>query len=144
MGRGARRAGLARRQIPGLPGRLLNDLLPSVRRADAPRPDAPNPRGRHNPRTPTRTDRIKEHLTDRDLDAARRELNGEVVAQKADGTPWDHVDEVRNAQRGLRNRVRSLQKQLSDPNLSAAERAAAQSELSEASRLLDYSRQFVP
>ncbi|HEX3590372.1 MAG TPA: polymorphic toxin type 28 domain-containing protein [Pseudonocardiaceae bacterium] len=50
---------------------------------------------------PAKTDRLKEHLTDRDLDAARRELDGEVVATKSDGTPWDHVDEVQNAQRGL-------------------------------------------
>ncbi|QIS16923.1 hypothetical protein F5544_31010 [Nocardia arthritidis] len=28
---------------------------------------------------------MKEHLTDGDLDAARRELNGEVVAAKPDG-----------------------------------------------------------
>lgn len=37
---------------------------------------------------------------------ARRELNGEVVARKPNGQPWDHVDEVRNAQRGLVNRVK--------------------------------------
>uniref|UniRef100_UPI002455AA06 polymorphic toxin type 28 domain-containing protein n=1 Tax=Nocardia brasiliensis TaxID=37326 RepID=UPI002455AA06 len=45
----------------------------------------------------------KEHLTERDLDAARRELNGEVVARKPDGTPWYHVREVRDAQNGLVN-----------------------------------------
>ena len=42
---------------------------------------------RANPKQPTKTDRMKEHLTDRDLDAARRELNGEVVARKGNGTP---------------------------------------------------------
>jgi hypothetical protein len=35
--------------------------------------------GRSEPVGPTKTDNMKEHLTDRDLDAARRELNGEVV-----------------------------------------------------------------
>lgn len=93
---------------------------------------------------PTKTDRIKEHLTDRDLDAARRELNGETVATKADGTPWDHVDEVQNAQRGLVNRIGQINRQLGDSRISAAERAALTGELSEASKLLDYSEQFVP
>ena len=92
----------------------------------------------------TKTDRLKEHLTDRDLDAARRELDGEVVATKPDGTPWDHVDEVRNAQRGLVNRIGQLKRQLGDTRISAADKSVLQSELSEASRLLDYSEQFVP
>jgi hypothetical protein len=56
--------------------------------------------GRSEPGGRTKTDNMKEHLTDRDLDAARRELNGEVVATKSNGVPWDHVDEVRNAQDG--------------------------------------------
>ncbi|MEU8229173.1 putative T7SS-secreted protein [Actinoplanes sp. NPDC048967] len=93
---------------------------------------------------PRKTDRIKEHLTEKDLDAARRELDGEVVARKPDGTPWDHVDEVRNAQRGLVNRIRQLKREVGDPHLSAAERADAQAELGEASRLLDHSEQYVP
>jgi hypothetical protein len=41
---------------------------------------------RTNATKPTKTDRLKEHLTDKDLDGARRELNGEVVARKGDGT----------------------------------------------------------
>jgi hypothetical protein len=92
----------------------------------------------------TKTDRLKEHLTDRDLDAARRELDGEVVATKSNGTPWDHVDEVRTAQRGLLNRIGQLKRQLGDTRISLADKAALQSELSEASRLLDRSEQFVP
>jgi hypothetical protein len=93
---------------------------------------------------PTKTDRLKEHLTDRDLDAARRELDGEVVATKSDGTPWDHVDEVQNAQRGLVNRISQLKRQLGDSRISDADRSSINSELSEASKLLDYSEQFVP
>ncbi|WP_308162844.1 polymorphic toxin type 28 domain-containing protein [Nocardia alni] len=93
---------------------------------------------------PTPTDRIKEHLTDRDLDAARRELKGEVVARKPDGTPWDHVDEVKNAQTGLIKRIAQLNKRLSWPGLSDQERPLVEDELSEASRLLDHSEQFVP
>jgi predicted RNA binding protein with dsRBD fold (UPF0201 family) len=92
----------------------------------------------------TKTDRLKEHLTDRDLDAARRELNGEVVARKPDGAPYDHVDEVRNAQRGLVNRIEQLKRQLGDSRISDADRSTLESELTEASRLLDHSEQFVP
>jgi hypothetical protein len=92
----------------------------------------------------TKTDRLKEHLTDNDLEAARREINGEVVKYKGRGQPWDHVDEVRNAQRGLANRVQALQRQLGDSRLSATDRVAAESELSEASRLLDHSESYLP
>jgi hypothetical protein len=92
----------------------------------------------------TKVDRYKEHLTDRDLDAARRELDGEVVARKADGTPWNHVQEVREAQNGLVKRIQQLQRQLGDTRTAPPERPSLEAELSEASRLLDYSEQFVP
>jgi hypothetical protein len=98
--------------------------------------------GSRSNRTPT--DRIKEHLTDRDLDAARRELNGEVVARKPNGQPWDHVHEVRDAQRGLLRRIDQINRRLGHPGLGAGERSALQRELGEASRLLDRSEQFVP
>lgn len=96
------------------------------------------------PGQPTPTDRLKEHLTDKDLDAARRELNGEVVATKSDGTPWDHVHEVKDAQNGLVKRIGQLQRRLGWPGLSAEERPLVEAELSEASRMLDYSEHFVP
>lgn len=92
----------------------------------------------------TKTDRLKEHLTDRDLDAARREANGEVVARKPNGEPWDHVNEVREAQQGLLNQIQRLQRKLGDPRLSEADRAAAQAELSEASKLLEHSKRYLP
>lgn len=100
--------------------------------------------GRSEPGGPTKTDNMKEHLTDRDLDAARRELDGEVVATKSSGTPWDHVDEVRNAQNGLVNRIGQLKRLVGDSRVSASDKAQFEAELSEASRLLDHSEQFVP
>ncbi|MFD9889741.1 putative T7SS-secreted protein [Amycolatopsis sp. NPDC059027] len=99
---------------------------------------------RSAPKQPTKTDRLKEHLTDRDLDAARRELNGEVVARKGDGTPWDHVKEVKEAQNGLLNQVNKLKRMLNDSRLSPEDRPGIENELSEASKLLDYSEQWVP
>ena len=114
-----------------------NRVEPLESRAEEPSPGSQGQSG-------TKTDRLKEHLTDRDLDAARRELDGEVVATKSGGQPWDHVGEVRDAQRGLVNRIEQLKRTLGDSRLSEGAKADAQSELSEASRLLDYSRNFVP
>jgi hypothetical protein len=96
------------------------------------------------PKEATPTDRLKEHLTERDLDAARREVNGEVVARKSGGEPYDHVKEVRDAQRGLNNRIGDLKKTLGDTRSTDEQRAAAQEELSEASRLLDHSEGYLP
>jgi RHS repeat-associated protein len=93
---------------------------------------------------PTKTDRQKEHLTERDLDAARREAKGEVVARKPDGTPYDHQHEVKDAQNGLLNRIQEINNKLSHPNTPAAEREALQRELSEASKLLDHSEGYLP
>jgi hypothetical protein len=92
----------------------------------------------------TPTDRAKQHLTERDLDAARRELDGEVVATKSTGTPWNHVEEVRQTQRRLVKRIDQLQRQLGDSRTAAGDRPALEAELSEASRLLDHSEKFVP
>lgn len=92
----------------------------------------------------TKTDRLKEHLTEKDLDAARRELKGEVVARKSDGTPWDHVNEVRDAQQGLRNQIIKLQRMVNDTRISPEARAEAQRELSEASKLYDHTKGYVP
>lgn len=93
-------------------------------------------------RTPT--DRYKEQLTQRDLDAARRELRGEIVSRRPDGSPFDHVQKVRNAQAGLLDRIQQINRRLGHPGLSEPERFALRNELSEASRLLDRSEAFVP
>lgn len=50
-------------------------------------------------------DNIKEHTTNKDLDGARREPNGEIVKTKSDVMPWDHIQEVRDAQNGLEDIV---------------------------------------
>jgi Bacterial toxin 28 len=87
---------------------------------------------------------MKEHLTDRGprrgASGAERRGGGDQV----DGVPWDHVDEVRNAQDGLVNRIGQLKRSLGDSRVSPADRAQYEAELSEASRLLDYFEQFVP
>ncbi len=86
-----------------------------------------------------------EHLTQRDLDAARRELAGEVVKRKVStGKPWDHVQEVRQAQTGLRNTINSIKNRLSYPQLDSAERPGLMADLARASRIYDRSIKFLP
>lgn len=97
-----------------------------------------------NDRYKENIDNHKEHLTRRDLDAARRELDGETVATKRSGEAFDHVKEVRDSQNGLKNTINSIKQDLNRPGLSAAEKQQLESSLSEASKMLDYSKQFVP
>jgi len=92
----------------------------------------------------TKTERIAEHLTQRDLSAAAREVAGEVVAVKPSGVPFNHIMEVREAQQGLLNRIDAINQSLARSGLSSAERAGLESELSRASRLLDYSERYLP
>ncbi len=66
------------------------------------------------------------------------------MAKKADGTPWDHVTELRDAQRGLMKRIKSINKKLSSNKLDDASRSALEKELGEASRLLDKSEGYLP
>ncbi len=87
---------------------------------------------------------IKGHLQESDLNAARRELNGEVVKRKADGTPWDHVHEVIDAQTGLYKRINDLKGVMTKYPTNSPEYAEMQELLSDMSRTLDKSREFVP
>ncbi|WP_225813310.1 putative T7SS-secreted protein [Streptomyces spinosus] len=48
-------------------------------------------------------------------DAARREANGEVVARKADGTPFDHIAELKQARDGLDRARRVLEREIESP-----------------------------
>ncbi|MFE7402822.1 polymorphic toxin type 28 domain-containing protein [Streptomyces sp. NPDC057557] len=67
-------------------------------------------------------DNCAEHLTMKDLIGATRELKGEVVKRKASGVPWDHVDEVRNAQGFLLNQIAAINRKLAHPGTDAAMR----------------------
>lgn len=89
-------------------------------------------------------DGIQEHITDSDLQAAQRELNGETVATKGDGTPYDHVQEVRDAQNGLLNRIGTLKRMISSGRLTPAASDVAQQRLGYLSKLLDRTEKYVP
>ena len=92
----------------------------------------------------TKLNNIATHITERDLRAAARELKGEVVKRKPNGTPWDHVHEVKDAQNGLMKVINASKEVLNNSGKSAAEKAAAQADLSRASKMLDLSEKFVP
>ena len=90
-------------------------------------------------------DNIKNlQLTDQTLQAARKELRGEIVARKATGIPYDHIKKVQNAQRGLAKQIETLKKSLNNPQLNQQARNDIQNKLVEASKLLDKSERYVP
>jgi len=93
--------------------------------------------------TQKKINNLKQHIFNGELDAARREAAGQVVKLKASGVPWDHVDELQNAQNGLLNVIDRLQRIISKP-LDVAPLLAARRQLSEASRLLDLTEEFLP
>lgn len=72
----------------------------------------------------------------RHLQAAKAEMHGVV-------TGWDHVTEVNEGMRGIRNTIQGLNRILSDERLSAAERTAAQRLLGVASRALDSAEAYL-
>jgi len=54
--------------------------------------------------------------------AARREANGEVVARKPDGTPYDHITDLKQARNGLEGIRKVLEKELQNPPASITDR----------------------
>ncbi|MER6695174.1 polymorphic toxin type 28 domain-containing protein, partial [Streptomyces minutiscleroticus] len=54
--------------------------------------------------------------------AARREANGEVVARKIDGTPFDHIMELKEARNGLDKARLVLERELQSPPESLTDR----------------------
>jgi RHS repeat-associated protein len=77
------------------------------------------------------------------LRAARQELRTNSPTQ-AHGRGWDHITKVRQGQQGLLNRIQYINRVLSNPRTTAAQREYYQGELSIASSTLDFSRGFVP
>jgi RHS repeat-associated protein len=91
-----------------------------------------------------KTDRLKQHVTPKDIRGAQRDIAGNPVPGSPDGDDWQHEKEVREAQRGLVKRVEAIKKRLNDTRLGPAERDELTAELGEASRLLDWTEKFVP
>lgn len=121
----------------------LTFRLPTVHFSSDSRSGRPRKKTRPTSK-PQGADAYKGHLSSRDLDAARREAKGEVVARKPSGKPYDHVREVENAQAGLVKLIQRLKRKLGHPRLSEAELDLTQKRLGEASRLLDRSEEYLP
>lgn len=54
--------------------------------------------------------------------AARREANGEVVARKPDGTPYDHISDLKQARNGLDSIRKILEREIQSPPEGLTER----------------------
>jgi uncharacterized delta-60 repeat protein len=92
----------------------------------------------------TKLNNLKGHILEGELDAARREVAGEIVKLKSSGVPFDHVKELTDAKNGLLKVIKSMKKILGRSDVSEAEREAATNALSEASKLLDLAKEFLP
>lgn len=60
--------------------------------------------------------KIDDHLTDKDISGAIRDINGKPITRK-NGTPFQHKKEVDDAVRGLRKERDSLIKSIKNPKL---------------------------
>jgi RHS repeat-associated protein len=86
---------------------------------------------------------IGRHIDTKTLDAARRELAGEVIKLRPDGSPFDHVQEIKDAQNGLLNLIEQVQKQLGN-SPADADRQELEFIYSQASQMLDWTEAYVP
>ena len=79
------------------------------------------------------------------LEAARLEKRGNFsIINPATLRPYDHIQKVREAQNALRGRISWIHKILSNPNMTQGQRYYYINELSDASRLLDFSKGYIP
>jgi uncharacterized protein YwgA len=86
---------------------------------------------------------IGNHLQLSDISAAKRELAGEVVARKADGTPFDHVQEVQDGLKSVGNAIDGLKSDLGNTALGKDAREAIEQTISRLSKFKDAVEQFL-
>ncbi|MBI2654224.1 hypothetical protein HYX02_05445 [Candidatus Woesearchaeota archaeon] len=88
---------------------------------------------------------IKDHLTKQDLEGAAKDLTGRGSGRNPKtGKPYDHLKEVKQAQKGLEKQIKQLIKQLQDKKLSKQARRALEDALARAKKALEASREYVP
>ena len=79
------------------------------------------------------------------LNAAKIELQGKQIDLAIEREiSFDHISKIKAAQKGLLRHLNKVHSRLSHPELPMIEREALNTELSNASKLLDYTEQFVP
>lgn len=86
---------------------------------------------------------VRDHMTKKDLEGARIERAGGVVATKGSGKPYDHIKEVSEARGGLIRRLEYIDKVLSRPATTAGQRVYYQSEIQFISRWLTKSKRYL-
>ena len=60
---------------------------------------------------------INDHLTDADISAALGDIQGRPIINSITGKTWQHLNEVKDAYRGISKSVKALQASLQNPNL---------------------------
>lgn len=60
--------------------------------------------------------KIDDHLNDKDISGAIRDINGRPITNKT-GVPFQHLKEVEDAIKGLKKERNSLVKSINNPNL---------------------------
>ncbi len=79
------------------------------------------------------------------LRAALRELKGEQIEKAIErGVKYDHIQKVQKAQEGLEGLIESIKNRMSYPKTPQNEFELLKKELSDATKLLNRSREFVP
>jgi RHS repeat-associated protein len=80
-------------------------------------------------------------LNRRHYQAVGREGRGQIVGRRpSDNRPWDHITEVQNAARGLRNDLTAAQRQVNSGRLNSQEAARLRQAIASGQRLLNEAR----
>jgi hypothetical protein len=90
-----------------------------------------------------RADGYKHAMSVEHLNAAKAEKLGRIVAKKANGVPYDHLTETRQAIRGIQNSLDKAKKTLGQNNLSPNVAASIQKDISELSKMRDRARRIL-
>ena len=131
------------RSNPGEVGKMARELVKEAAE-DMARRRAANEFAKKTLQEVTKkADRIKKALDRKHLNAAREELRGKVVARKADGTPFNHIKEVQDAQRGLANQIQKLKETLGNTP-KGDEARALEKAISDLSKFLDQTKGWCP
>jgi RHS repeat-associated protein len=124
------------RNNPGEVGKIARDLLDDVAKDARRRKLANDAAKKQLKEVMDKTKELNKKLDKKHLDAAKDELKGKVVSRKPDGTPHDHVNEVKDALQGVKNQIDKLKKAQSR-DVGATEKEVLQKQLDKLQTLHD-------
>jgi hypothetical protein len=90
-----------------------------------------------------RADGYKHALSVEHLNAAKIEKAGDIVKRKANGKPFDHLTETRQAIKGVMAQLEKAKKALGTNNLSPEMTQKIQKDISELSRMRSRARRIL-